>query len=123
MARILLIEEDNLLQDLYRGKLTDEGFETEVAGNGKEGLDLVRSQNFDLILLDIMLPGGINGFDVLEILKKDPALSKIPVIVLTNLGGEEKVAREIGAVDYLVKVKVTPAQIVGRIKEILKVKI
>lgn len=110
-----------MLQDLYVGKLNDEGFETEVAGSGKGGLDLVRSQNFDLILLDIMLPGGINGFDVLETLKKDPAFSKIPVIVLTNLGGEEKIAREIGAIDYLVKAKVTPAQIVDRIKEVLKI--
>lgn len=116
-----MIEEENLLQDLYEGKLTDEGFEVAVAGNGQEGLDLVRSQKFDLILLDIMLPGGINGFDVLEDLKKDPALSRIPVIVLTNLGGEEKVAREIGAIDYFVKAKVTPAHIVDRIKEVLKI--
>lgn len=122
MAKILLIEDDNLLQNLYKGKLTDEGFEVVVTGDGKEGLGLVKSGNFDLILLDIMLPGGINGFDVLESLKKDELLRQIPIIVLTNLDSEEKIAREIGAVDYFVKARVLPGQIVDRIKEILKKK-
>lgn len=122
MAKILLIEDDGSLQRLYKGKLADEGFEVNVAGDGKTGLDLAKSGSFDLILLDIMLPGGINGFDVLETLKKDSALSQIPVIVLTNLGSEEKVARDIGAVDYFIKAKITPAQLADRIKEILKVK-
>lgn len=121
MAKILLIEDDNLLQKLYQGKLTDEGFEVVVTDDGKKGLSLVKSGNFDLILLDIMLPGGINGFDVLESLKKDEILRQIPVIVLTNLDCEEKIAREIGAVDYFIKAKVTPAQIIAKIKEILKV--
>ena len=119
MVKILLIEDDNLLQKLYRDKLIDEGFEVAVAGSGEKGLDLVKSQKFDLILLDIILPGGINGFDVLEILKRDQTLSQIPVIVLTNLDSEEKVALEIGAVDYFRKTKVLPNQIVARIKKIL----
>ena len=122
MAKILLIEDDNLLQKLYQGKLGDEGFEVIVAGNGKSGLGLAKSQKFDLILLDIVLPGGINGFDVLESLERDEALRQTPIIILTNLESEEKVAREIGAVDYFIKTKVTPNQIVGRIKEILKEK-
>lgn len=122
MAKILLIEEDNLLQELYKGKLIDEGFEVVTASNGRAGLDQLVSGRVDLILLDIMLPGGINGFDVLETIKKDEALRKIPVIVLTNLEGEEKVAREIGAADYFVKAKVAVNQIVDRIEEILAVK-
>jgi DNA-binding response OmpR family regulator len=121
MAKILLVEDDNLLHKLYEGALTDEGFDVVVASDGKTGLDLLKSKSFDLILLDIMLPGGVNGFDVLEVLKKDEALKKIPVIVLTNLESEEKVAREIGAVDYFKKTKVLPDQIVNRIKEILKI--
>jgi two-component system alkaline phosphatase synthesis response regulator PhoP len=122
MAKILLVEDDNLLQNLYKGKLTDEGFEVVVVGDGKKGLDLARSQKFDLILLDIILPGGINGFDVLESLKKDKTLYQIPVIIMTNLESEKKVALEIGAVDYFVKAKVLPNQVVSRIKEILKIK-
>lgn len=120
MAKILLIEDNDLLQELYKGKLSDEGFEVMVVSKGEEGLALVKSQKFDLILLDVILPGGINGFDVLEALKKDKALSQIPVIVLTNLEGEEKIAREIGAVDYFVKAKVTLDQIVTRVNEILR---
>lgn len=122
MARILLIEDDNLLQKLYESKLIDEGFEVMVVSEGKAGLALIKSQHFDLILLDIMLPGGINGFDILESLMRDPVFSKIPVIILTNLDSEEKVAREIGAVDYFVKAKVPLTQIVDRIKEILNKK-
>ncbi len=122
MAAILLIEDDSLLQDLYKGKLTDEGFSVVVVGDGKQGLNLIRSQKFDLILLDIMLPGGVNGFDILENIEKDKNLSQIPVIILTNLEGEEKVARQIGATDYFVKANVTPDQIIDRIKEILKIK-
>jgi DNA-binding response OmpR family regulator len=121
MVKVLLIEDDDLLQELYKGKLTDEGFEVVVVSNGKKGLDLIKSDGFSLILLDIMLPGGINGFDVLEIIKKDKVLSKIPVIVLTNLASEEKVAREIGVVDYFIKAKVSSGQVVDRIKEVLKV--
>jgi DNA-binding response OmpR family regulator len=122
MAKILLIEDNSLLQELYKGKLTDEGFEVAMAPDGKRGLGLAKSESFDLILLDIMLPGGINGFDVLERLKKDKALNQIPVIVLTNLESEEKVAREIGVVDYFIKTEISPNQIVERIKEILKQK-
>lgn len=123
MAKILLIEDDSQLQKLYRDKLIDEGFEVAVVGDGKRALGLVKSQKFDLILLDIMLPGGINGFDVLESIKKDENLCKIPVIILTNLDSEEKVAREIGVVDYFTKTKITPNQIINRIKDILKIKL
>jgi DNA-binding response OmpR family regulator len=120
MAKILLIEDNDLLQKLYKGKLSDEGFEVTVASNGKMGLALVKDQRFDLIILDIILPGGINGFDVLEVLRQNEVLSKIPVIVLTNLESEEKVAREIGAVDYFVKTKVTLDQVVTRVNEVLR---
>jgi DNA-binding response OmpR family regulator len=120
MSKILLIEDDTLLQKLYKGELTDKGFEVAVAPDGKTGLDEVKSGGIDLILLDIMLPGGLNGFDVLEILKRDEKNSKIPVIVLTNLESEEKVARDIGAIDFFKKTKVTTNQIIDKINEILK---
>ncbi|OGD86849.1 hypothetical protein A2164_01385 [Candidatus Curtissbacteria bacterium RBG_13_35_7] len=120
MAKILLIEDDNLLQALYKGKLTDEGFEVTAASDGKTGLNLIKSQRFDLILLDIILPGGLNGFDILEYLKKDQNLSQIPVIVMTNLESEDKVARDIGAADYFIKANVSLKEIVDRIKNVLK---
>ena len=120
MTKILLIEDNDQLVKLYQGKLEDEGFDVTVALNGKRGLDLAKSQKYDLILLDIMLPEGINGFDVLEALKKDKTLRKIPVIVLTNLASEEKVAKDIGATDYMVKANVDPKDVVEKIKKVVE---
>ena len=66
-----------------------------------------------------MLPGGMHGFDLLERLKADEKLKKIPVIVLTNLESEEKVAKDIGAIDYIVKVHVDPKDVMEKIKKVL----
>jgi CheY-like chemotaxis protein len=93
MAKILLIEDDSQLVKLYQGKLEDVGYEVMIA---------------------------VNGFDVLERLKSDTELKKIPVFVLTNLDSEEKVAKEIGAMDYIVKVHVDPKDVVEKIKRVLK---
>ncbi len=90
-----------------------------VAKDGADGLALHAREHPDLVILDIMLPGGMNGFDVLEKLKKDDALKKIPVFVITNLESEEKVARQIGAVDYAVKVHIDPHELVDKIRKIL----
>ena len=70
-------------------------------------------------MLDIMLPGGMNGFDVLEKLKADPLTEKIPVVVLTNLDSEEKVAKTIGACDYIVKSDTTKDELVKIAKSCL----
>lgn len=119
MAKILLIEDDQQLTSMYRKKLTHEGYDVVIAATAKEGLSFLQSENVDLVILDIMLPGGLNGFDVLETMKKDNAYSKIPVLILTNLDSEEKVAKEIGVTDYLVKANTTPTQLVERIQKIL----
>lgn len=117
--KILLIEDDQQLTTLYQEKLIHEGFEVVNAVTAKEGLAALQSGEPDLVILDIMLPGGLNGFDVLETMKKDNKLSKIPVLILTNLDSEEKVAKEIGVTDYLVKANTTPTQIVEKIRNIL----
>lgn len=112
MKKILVIEEDASLFKAYREMFKPEGISVVGAATGQEGLALVQNKKPDLILLDIMLPGGLNGFDVLEQLKKNPATAKIPVIVMTNLDSEAKVAREIGAMGYLVKANTTKNQVV-----------
>lgn len=119
MAKILLIEDNEQLVKLYQGKLEDEGYEVYVAATGAAGLNLIQKKKPDLIILDIMLPGGINGFDVLERLKADRELKKIPVFVLTNLESEEKVAKEIGATDYAIKAHVDPKDVLKKIRKIL----
>ncbi len=120
MAKILFIEDDAQLVELYTGVLEDEGFVVLTAQTGNVGLSLARDKKPDLIILDIMLPGGMNGFDVLEQLEKDVELKKIPVVVLTNLDTEEKVAKEIGAKDYIVKAENDPKDVVQIIKKYLR---
>jgi len=84
-------------------------------------LKKIKEEKPDLILLDLILP-GIDGFEVLTKMKEDPELSKIPVIILSNLGQKEDVERglKLGASDYLIKAHFTPGEIIEKIKNILK---
>jgi|SRR3990167_5656400 len=116
MAKILFIEDDAQLVKLYQNVLEQEGFTVTVAGTGMSGLSLAFKEKPDAIILDIMLPGGMNGFDVLEQLKRDDTLKQVPVFMLTNLDSEEKVAREIGVTDYIIKAHVDPKEVVAKIK-------
>ena len=120
MFKILLIEDDNLLQKLYSEIFKKKGYDLKIAGDGQEGLILVKKENPSLIILDIMLTGTMNGFDVLENLKRNPDLKNIPVLVLTNLDSERKTAEEIGAQDYMVKANTTPDMVVKNVESMLK---
>lgn len=117
MKKILIIEDDRQLVLIYRQSLTDGQTQIVSAATGAEGLTLATQEHPDLILLDIMLPGGMNGFDILEQLKRTPALAAIPVIMLTNLDSEEKIAREIGVTDYLIKANTSLSDAVARIRQ------
>ena len=119
MAKILLIEDDEILQAMYHKRLRSGAHKVTTARDGKSGLDLERSHHPDLVLLDVMLPGGLNGFDVLEQLKQDPKTKDISVLVLTNLESEEKVAKDIGASGYLVKIKSKPEDVIAKVAELL----
>lgn len=115
MKKILIIEDSTDLQQVYTDALTKKGFEVSYAETAQKALGMLQNDVPDLVVLDIMLPGGGNGFDVLEQMKKDPRLAKIPVIVVTNLDSEEKTARDIGANDYIVKSSMTLPKIIDRI--------
>ena len=113
--RVLLVEDEPLLIDLYQERFGEEEFNLEVARDGNEALKKA-DLGADLILLDILLP-GINGFEVLRRLKRNLDTRDIPVIVLTNLGSEQsdsdkQLAFSLGAVDYLVKSYHTPDEMV-----------
>ncbi len=120
MKKILVIEEDASLFKAYQEMFRPKGISVVGVATGQEGLNLVHSENPDLILLDIMLPGGMNGFDVLEQLKRNPATKQIPVIILTNLDSEEKVAKAAGTAAYLVKASTTKDEIVKLAMNCLK---
>lgn len=117
MKKLLVIEEDTTFFKAYQEMFRLEKINVIGAATGQEGLRLVQQEKPDVILLDIMLPGGMNGFDVLETLKKTLETHHIPVIVMTNLDSEERVAREIGACDYLVKANATKDEIVKLVME------
>ena len=118
--KILLIEDDHFINQLYLRVLKQAGFKTIIASNGSEGVDLVDG-SFNLILLDVMLP-KIDGINVLKKLKENPQTKKIPVVLLTNLGQESviKAAFEIGAQGYILKMSVTPYEMVEKIKQFIK---
>ncbi len=121
MAKLLLVEDDPLMVRMYQRKLINDGYEVEVAVNGEDGLVKIRSFSPDLVLLDVMMP-KVNGLQVLERVKSDPSISKIPIIILTNLGGsQEDIERglELGAVAYLVKSAYRPDEVVAKVKEVL----
>ncbi|MBU1164709.1 response regulator [Patescibacteria group bacterium] len=120
MAKVLLIEDDPTLVDMYKLKFTEQKFELVVTEKGGEGLELAKKEKFDIILLDIMLP-EIDGFSILKELKASPDTKDIPVILLTNLAQETDKEKGIkmGAVDYLVKANHTPTQVVDKVRKIL----
>lgn len=120
-TQILIVEDDKFLRNLIVRRLEREGFIVEEAVNGKEGLEAVRKHAPHMILLDLLLP-DINGFDMLEEMRKDESLAAIPVIVLSNLGQKEEVerAKALGVKDFLIKAKYTPAEVVARMKDALK---
>lgn len=119
--KILIIEDDMFLRSLIGRKLENDGYQTEMAMDGEEGLIKVDKAKPDLILLDIILP-KMNGFEVLERIKKDKKTAATPVVLLTNLGEKEDAEKGIslGAEDYLVKAHFTPEEIVDKIKGVLK---
>ena len=118
---ILVIEDDEAIGSMYKNKFESDGFMVLNAATGVEGLEIAKKEKPDLIMLDIILP-QMDGFTVLEKLKKEKNLKKIPVVMLTNLGTEEDKAKgeKLGAVDYLVKAGLTPAQISKKIKTYIK---
>lgn len=120
MPKVLIIEDETAYQKILKETLQKEQFEVFLASQGKQGMAGVIRNRPDIILLDIILPGGTNGFDFLEQLKANESMRDIPVIVITNLANEEKTAKEIGADFYFVKSDTTIPQIIEKAKELLK---
>ncbi len=121
--KILIVEDEIFLSNLLKTTLEKEGFEVVQVFSGKDvSKDFLVDEKIDLILLDLILPDK-NGFEILEEIKKDPLLSKIPIIVLSNLGQEEDIlkAKKLGVKDYFVKARESTEAIVEKIKKVLKV--
>lgn len=117
--RILVVEDEKDIRDLYAEILKNEGFDVSVACNGEEGYSAMYEGGFDLILLDIMLP-KLDGFKILEKLKKEtpPKKPNHAIVILTNLGEDLSVSKGVsyGVRGYLVKSDYTPDQILKEVK-------
>lgn len=116
--KILLVEDDEFLAELYATKLAIEGYEVFLANDGEKGVKMAKEKNPDLILLDIILP-KMDGFEVLSKIKADQEIKAIPVILLTNLSQKDEVKRglDLGAADYLIKAHFMPSEVVKKIKQ------
>jgi CheY-like chemotaxis protein len=120
MTRILIVEDDPLMSRMYQKIFSFEKFEVEMAGDGISGLEKVATFNPTIILLDVMMP-RMNGLEVLDKLKSNPATKAIPVIMLTNLAGQQdaEAAMVKGAVKYIIKSEHEPKEVVDLVNGII----
>ena len=118
--KILLIDDDQALRQLYTVELSGQQYEVNTAVDGEDGVAKTKEIKPDIILLDIMMP-KMDGIAALTKIKADPEIKDIPVIMLTNFGQENLVqqAFSLGAVDYLLKYKITPSEMVEKVGQIL----
>ncbi len=119
--KILLIEDDNELAEMYNFKFQQEGLNLEIIEDGILGLEKAKKELPHVILLDIMMP-KMDGFAVLTELKNDVRTKNIPVLMLSNLGQESDIekGKKLGADDYIVKASMTPTQVVEKVRSYLK---
>jgi len=115
--KILLVEDDDGLANVYKTRLETEGFSVRRVPNGEDALAAAIEYHPDLIVLDVMMP-KVSGFDVLDILRNTPETANVKVVMLTALSQDtdKEKAEKLGADDYMVKSQVVIADVVERIK-------
>lgn len=120
MTKIAIIEDDPVINQMYRMKFEATGFDVQVADNGKSGIELVQTFAPDLILLDLHMP-EMSGDEALARIRSQPWGAQVPVIILTNTGLEEspKSLRNLNIHSYIVKAELTPSQVVDKVKTAL----
>lgn len=119
--KILLVEDSKAVQQMYRNKLTLEQFDVMTADNGMEAVKILSEATPDLILLDLMMP-IMDGYKVLQVVKTNPKLAKIPVMVFSAKGQPEEVekALNLGASGYIVKATTKPNEVIEKIRSIME---
>ncbi len=118
MKKILLVEDDPFLIEIYTTKLKEEGYEVETAEDGDTALRKIKEIPLELVLLDIVLP-NFNGWEILRKINSDK--KDVKVVILSNLGEKEEVEKgmKLGATKYLVKAHYTPSEVIKEVKKIL----
>lgn len=121
IKKLLIAEDEEVLLNVLKDRFQSEGWEVITSVNGEEAIEILKKVRFDLLLLDLLMPIK-DGFAVLEEIKDNPKLQKLPVIVLSNLGAEDdiKKALELGAQDYFVKTQNPLSKIVEKADKYVK---
>ncbi len=120
MTKIAIIEDDAAIHQMYRMKFENEGFDVQLASDGETGIELIKTFQPDIALLDLQMP-TMSGTEALSKIRQQEWGKDIPVIILTNLGEEESPdeLKSLNVAGYIVKADVTPRQVVARTKEVL----
>jgi len=120
--KVCIIEDDSSILEIYERKISQSGFEVVTAKDGEEGWNVLKKEFPDIALIDIMMP-KMDGIELMKKMKEDEELSKIPVIILTNLEDYETVKKtsNLQSRFYLVKALFNPQKVVDLIKEVLRV--
>lgn len=119
--KVMIVEDDSFVMDIYQTKISKEGFQIIMAVNGAEAIKkLEEGEKPDLILLDIIMP-YMDGLTVLKKIKANENLKNIPVVLLTNLSQKEEIQQgfDLGAEDYLIKSHFTPTEVMEKINKYL----
>ena len=122
-GKVLLVDDTEFYLKAYKMKLVADGYEVGTAANGVEAIKAVATDRPDIILLDLMMP-VMDGFKVLQVIKDDPNLNQIPVVVFSAKGNTDEVVKAMsaGATDFLVKATTTPNKVVEKIHQIINKK-
>lgn len=120
MTRILIVEDERVLGEMYKDKFNEQGVETDLVSSTEEAINYLKRQKPDLILLDILLPKQ-SGISLLKEIKKMPQLSNIPVVVFSNYDdpATKKESKDLGVKAYLLKTQYTPTELFFEVKKFL----
>jgi DNA-binding response OmpR family regulator len=115
--KVLIIEDEEIIRGILKKKIEGEGYQVEVAEDGKEGVEKIKEVIPDIIILDIVMP-RMDGFAVLEEMKKDENIANIPVIIVSNSGQPVEIdkVKEYGVKDWIVKTEFDPQEVINKIK-------
>ena len=122
MMKLLLVDDDAFLRDMYAIKFGESGFEVEIAENGEQALGKIdRSPDFKVILMDMIMP-GMSGIELIQEIKKQFKKMNACLIVLSNQGQKTDVAdaKHAGAAGYIIKAEAIPSDVVAQVKKIVK---
>lgn len=120
MTKIAIIEDDSVINQMYRMKFEADGFDVRVADDGEQGVALVRDFAPDIVLMDIQMPNK-TGAEALAEIRRESWGKDVPVLILTNLGEEEapNELKSLNVASYIVKADLTPKQVVAQVKKTL----